>query len=387
MKRLSAISAYLAARRQQGLYRERKPIDTPQQPEQIVDGRRLISFCSNDYLGLANHPKVIEALQQGASQYGVGSGAAHLVNGHSRAHHELEIALARLTQRPKALLFSCGYMANLGLLQALTEKGDLVFEDRLNHASLLDGVRLSGARLLRYQHLDMQHLKRRLAHFVTAPKTNTLLVTDSVFSMDGDIAPLRELAQMAAQYDAGLMVDDAHGLGVLGPGGGGALLHYGLNETEVPIMMGTLGKALGTAGAFVAGSEELIEYLVQSARTYIYTTALPAALAKATLASIDLLHAESWRQSYLHELIYYFRKQANQLGIRLSQSQTPIQPIYLGCVNKTLECSQRLLQAGFWIPAIRPPTVPEGTARLRISLTAAHKKSHIDQLLEVFLKT
>lgn len=382
MNPLEQIPALLAHRQAQGLYRQRRVLSGAQQPEQIINGKPVLAFCANDYLGLAQHPKVRAAFVEGIQRYGVGSGAAHLVNGHSQAHNELEQALARLLQRPAALLFSSGYQANLGVLQALMAPGGLILQDRLNHASLLDGARLSGARWLRYRHRDLTHLKHRLSRY-DATQTPTLIVSDGVFSMDGDIAPLPQLAQIAQQHQAALVVDDAHGIGVLGPKGAGTVAHYDLSAQDVPVLIGTLGKALGTAGAFVAGSEALIAHLMQTARSYIYTTAAPPALAHATLTSLQLLLEEPWRCSHLHELIQYFRRQAKALGLPLLDSHTPIQPIVLGDTQQTLSCSAYLLENGLLVPAIRPPTVPSGSARLRITLSAAHERAHVDQLLAV----
>ncbi len=368
----------LRQRQAKGLYRHRRITETPQQPQMIIDGREVISFCSNDYLGLANHPEVIKAFQDAANIFGVGSGAAHLINGHTRIHHELEEALAEFTGRACALLFSTGYMANLGLIQALVGPRDTLLADKLNHASLTDGALLSRAQWHRYPHGDMDQLHKRLRE---SSAGNKLIVTDAVFSMDGDLAPLPELAKLAREYDAWLMADDAHGLGVLGQTGAGSLEHYGLNATEVPILMGTLGKAFGTAGAFIAGSEELIEHLIQAARTYIYTTAMPAALAAATLTSLKIIVTEPERRNRLHELVGYFQQKARQFELELLPSSTPIQGIILGDNLKALTVSERLFEQGFMVTAIRPPTVPAGTARLRITLSARHSEAQIDALI------
>ena len=345
----------------------------------IVDGVRRTVFCSNDYLGLAHHPRVIAALRDGAARYGAGSGASHLVTGHSSEHHALEEQLATFTGRERALLFSTGYMANLGVAAALVGHGDQVLEDRLNHASLLDAGLLSGARFSRYAHCDTTALQTRLA---ARESGNALVMTDGVFSMDGDIAPLAALAQVAQAQGAWLMVDDAHGVGVLGHWGRGTLEHCGLGATHVPILMGTLGKALGTCGAFVAGAEELIEFLIQKARTYIYTTALPAAVASATRAALRLIDDEAWRRERLFENIARFRAAAHAAGIALTASTTPIQPLVLGSAASALAASDALWERGIWVTAIRPPTVPEGTARLRITLSAVHEDAQIDVLVE-----
>ncbi|AVF57228.1 8-amino-7-oxononanoate synthase [Pseudomonas fulva] len=371
------LAARLADRRAADLYRQRPLLESPQGPLVVVDGQPLLAFCSNDYLGLASHPDVLAAWQAGADRWGVGGGASHLVIGHTTAHHQLEQALAELTGRPRALLFSTGYMANLGVITALVGKGDTVLQDRLNHASLLDGGLLSGARFSRYLHNDVGSLSDRLAKATG----NTLVVTDGVFSMDGDVADLPALAQATRARDAWLMVDDAHGLGTLGEGGGGVVEHYGLGVDDVPVLVGTLGKACGTAGAFVAGSEALIEALIQFARPYIYTTSQPPALACATLKSLELVRTQPWRREHLAALIQQFREGAEQLGLRLMESQTPIQPIVIGDSAQALRLSQLLRERGLLVTAIRPPTVAVGSARLRVTLSAAHTAAQVQLLL------
>ncbi|WP_028697298.1 8-amino-7-oxononanoate synthase [Pseudomonas monteilii] len=371
------LAVRLAERRAADLYRQRPLLESPQGPEVVVDGQRLLAFCSNDYLGLANHPEVIAAWQAGAERWGVGGGASHLVVGHSAPHHQVEEALAELTGRPRALLFSTGYMANLGAITALVGQGDTVLQDRLNHASLLDGGLLSGARFNRYLHNDPASLASRLDKAVG----NTLVVTDGVFSMDGDLADLPALADVARARGAWLMVDDAHGLGTLGAQGGGIVEHFGLGVDDVPVLIGTLGKACGTAGAFVAGSEELIEALGQFARPYIYTTSQPPALACATLKSLELLRRETWRREHLAALIRQFRKGAQQMGLQLMDSPTPIQPIVIGDSAKALRLSRLLRERGLLVTAIRPPTVPAGSARLRVTLSAAHSEAQVQLLL------
>lgn len=369
----------LAERRALSRYRVRPIVQSPQTPEIQVDGRRLTAFCSNDYLGLATHSKVIEAFHQAANRYGVGSGASHLVCGHSEEHHKLEEELAEFAGRARALLFSTGYMANLGAVNALIGRGDAVFEDRLNHASLLDAGLLSGARFTRFRHNDVAHLREQLQ---ASDARHKLILVDGVFSMDGDLAPLPELAQTAREFDAWLMVDDAHGLGCLGASGGGCLEHFGLSETQVPILMGTLGKAFGSFGAFVAGSETLIESLIQFARPYIYTTALPPAVAAATRAALRLLREEGERRVHLQNLVQRFRAGAKSLGLQLWPSVSAIQPIIVGDDLLALRLTDALRRRGFWISAIRPPTVPEGTARLRVTLSAAHTEAQVDGLLD-----
>ncbi|MBI6798708.1 8-amino-7-oxononanoate synthase [Pseudomonas syringae] len=367
----------LDARRAAHLYRQRPLLQSPQGPQVIVDGQPLLAFCNNDYMGLANHPEVIAAWQAGAERWGVGGGASHLVIGHSAPHHELEEALAELTGRPRALLFSNGYMANLGAVTALAGQGDTVLEDRLNHASLLDAGLLSGARFSRYLHNDVSSLEARLEKSVG----DTLVVTDGVFSMDGDIADLPALARATRAKGAWLMVDDAHGFGPLGANGAGIVEHFGLSMDDVPVLVGTLGKSFGTSGAFVAGSEELIETLIQFARPYIYTTSQPPALACATLKSLQLLRTEHWRREHLTRLIQQFRRGAEQIGLQLMDSFTPIQPIMIGDASRALRLSQLLRERGLLVTAIRPPTVPAGSARLRVTLSAAHSEADVQLLL------
>jgi len=371
------LAARLAERRAADLYRQRPLLQSPQGPHVVVDGQPLLAFCSNDYLGLANHPEVIAAWQAGAERWGVGGGASHLVIGHSTPHHQVEEALAELTGRPRALLFTTGYMANLGAITALVGQGDTVLQDRLNHASLLDGGLLSGARFNRYLHNDAASLAKRL----DKATGNTLVVTDGVFSMDGDLADLPALAEVARARGAWLMVDDAHGLGTLGAQGGGIVEHFGLGIEDVPVLIGTLGKACGTAGAFVAGSEELIEALVQFARPYIYTTSQPPALACATLKSLQLLRSGTWRREHLGALIRQFRLGAEAIGLTLVDSPTPIQPILIGDSAQALRLSQMLRERGLLVTAIRPPTVPAGSARLRVTLSAAHSEAQVQLLL------
>ncbi|MCO8164684.1 8-amino-7-oxononanoate synthase [Pseudomonas sp. 21LCFQ010] len=372
------LSARLAERRAAQLYRQRPLLQSPQGPLAVVDGQALLTFCNNDYLGLASHPEVVAAWQAGAERWGVGGGASHLVIGHSSPHHELEEALAEFTGRPRALLFSNGYMANLGTVTALVGQGDSVLEDRLNHASLLDAGLLSGARFSRYLHNDAQSLAARLDKAVG----DSLVVSDGVFSMDGDIADLPALARTAKARGAWLMVDDAHGFGPLGANGGGCVEHFGLGIDDVPVLIGTLGKAFGTSGAFVAGSEELIETLIQFARPYIYTTSQPPALACATLKSLQLLRSEHWRREHLNALIAQFRQGAEQIGLTLMDSFTPIQPILIGDAGRALRLSQMLRERGLLVTAIRPPTVPAGSARLRVTLSTAHTSEQVQLLLQ-----
>ncbi|MGB5834544.1 MAG: 8-amino-7-oxononanoate synthase [Thiohalocapsa sp.] len=373
---MNDLEADLDRLRAANLYRSRRLLDGPQGVRPIIDGRRVLSFNSNDYLGLASHPAVVDALKDGAGRYGVGSGAAHLVSGHSEAHRRLEQALAAFTGRPRALLFSTGYMANIGVIQALAGRDSRVFADKRNHASLTDGARMSQARLRRYPHGDSGRLARMLVGAGDA-----LIVTDGVFSMDGDRAPLPALARAAREQGALLMVDDAHGLGVLGEAGRGTVDHYALGVDDVPILVGTLGKAFGTFGAFVAGSEPLIETLIQRARPYIYTTALPPAVAHATCVSLDIAVREEWRRKHLRELIGRFRDGARSLGLPLAESDTPIQPLIAGDAEVAMVWSRFLYDNGVLVSAIRPPTVPAGTARLRVTFCAEHKDGDVDHLL------
>jgi len=377
---VDALALELERRRRRQLYRRRRVADGPAGPERLIDGRRMLAFCSNDYLGLAAERRVVEAFQAGAARFGIGAGAAHLIDGHTGAHHALEEELAEWTGRARALLFSTGYMANLGAIAGLLGRGDRVFEDRLNHASLLDAGPLSRAKMRRYRHCDIVHLRELLGQ---APSSARCLVaTDGVFSMDGDHARLTELADAAGDCHAWLMVDDAHGLGVLGPQGAGTCALYGLGSDRIQILVGTLGKALGTFGAFVAGSEELIETLIQKARPYIYTTAPPPAIAEATRVSLRIARSEEWRRERLRKLVRRFRRGAQGLGLCLGDSETPIQPVILGSVERAMHWAGFLERQGLLVPAIRPPTVAEGSARLRITFSALHSDLHLERLLD-----
>jgi 8-amino-7-oxononanoate synthase len=380
MKSMDAmLQAQLDQRQQQYLYRHRTSVASGCNSVLQVGGKTLVNFCSNDYLGLASHPEVAAALKAGIDQYGAGSGASHLISGHSIAHQQLEEQLAEFTGRPRALLFSTGYMANMGVINALVGRHDLVLEDQLNHASLLDGGHLSRADYKRYKHNDLEQLDYLLGNSTASRK---LVVTDGVFSMDGDLAPLPQLSELATQHSGWLMVDDAHGMGVLGATGAGLVEQQGLSVEQVPVLMGTLGKSFGTFGAFIAGSEALIETLIQFARTYIYTTALPPAIAAASSASLAIVRREHWRRGHLQGLIQRFRSGAQQLGLQLMDSQTPIQPVLINNDQLVMEINQQLRSKGFMVGAIRPPTVPAGSGRLRITLSANHSDQQIDQLLD-----
>ncbi len=391
----SGLREALASLDAQGLRRRRRTLESAQGAQVVVDGRECLSFCSNDYLGLAKHPALIAAAQAAAAEFGVGAGASHLVSGHHALHERLERELARFVGLPAALLFSTGYMANLGVVTALAGRGDAVFADRLNHASLVDACLLSRAEHVRYPHGDLAFLEKRLA----ASKARTkLVVTDAVFSMDGDIAPLPELLALCERYDAWLMVDDAHGFGVLGEHGRGILERFGIlggsgfsrekafaaeaAPTDRLVYMATLGKAAGVFGAFVAGHPALIEWLVNKARTYVYTTATPPLLAAAVSASLKVIEAEAWRRERLQGLIARLRGGVAGLPWSLMASDTPIQPLVVGPNQAAVRLADGLRERGLLIPAIRPPTVPQGTARLRISLSAAHETADVDRLIQ-----
>lgn len=376
MKRDEAtLEAALASLDREYLKRRRRTVDAVDDAHVTVDGRQLVDFCSNDYLGLARHPDVAQAMSESAHRDGSGGRASHLVTGHGREHEKLEEELAAFTGRERALLFSTGYMANLAVVGALAGRGETVLMDRLNHASLIDAARLSGAKLSRYAHGDAAAAERAL-------EEAAVIATDGVFSMDGDVAPLAELARAASAHRAWLVVDDAHGLGVLGRTGRGTLEHFGLGQDEVPVLVGTLGKAFGSAGAFAAGSAMFVEWLMQKARTYIYTTAMPPPVAAATRKALDVLQRESWRRERVTALTARFRAGAAQLGIPLGESITPIQPILLGSSEAALRAQEALMARGFWVVAIRPPTVPRDTARLRVTICAVHTEAQVDGLLD-----
>jgi 8-amino-7-oxononanoate synthase len=368
----------LAERAALGLLRTRRTLGAPQSPHIVVDGKSYLAFCSNDYLGLANHPQLIAALQQGAQQWGVGAGAAHLVSGHFTPHHQLEQQLADFVGKPAGLLFSTGYMANIGVVQALVGKADTVFADKLNHASLNDAMLLSRAQVKRYRHGDMKQLSELLAQTASGRK---LIITDAVFSMDGDIAPLPELLALCEQHDAWILVDDAHGFGVLGEQGSGSLSHFGIASPRI-IYMATLGKAAGVSGAFVATEQVVIDTLINHARSYVYTTATPPALSVALSESLRLIAQGDEKRAHLQNLISQLCNGLSGLPWQLMPSQTAIQPLLIGDNQQALKLSEALRERGIWVAAIRPPTVPQGTARLRITLSAAHSAEDVDQLIK-----
>jgi 8-amino-7-oxononanoate synthase len=367
----------------QHLTRRRTTIDGFVEPgNRIVtaeSGRTLVDFSSNDYLGLAHHPAIATAMSTCALRTGAGSGASHLVTGHGIEHARLEEELAAFVGRERALLFSTGYMANLGVIAALAGRGELVLLDRLSHASIIDGALLSGARFKRYTHAHAGAAKRLLEE---SPEDVTVVATDGVFSMDGDVAPLQQLAKAAKAHNAWLVVDDAHGVGVLGDTGRGSAEHCRLSADDIPVLVGTLGKAFGSFGAFVAGSRDLIEFLIQKARPYIYTTALPQPVAAATRKALEIAQREPWRRERVLSLTARFRKAASEAGIALLDSNTPIQPVILGSSEAALQAQQDLLAAGFRVVAIRAPTVPRGSERLRVTISAAHSEKQVDALVE-----
>ncbi|UXI68168.1 8-amino-7-oxononanoate synthase [Tahibacter amnicola] len=376
IERLARVQAERAAA---GTLRRVRAVQAAEGAWLQIDGRRLLGFASNDYLGLAQHPRLREALWRAASRWGVGATAAHLLGGHRGEHEALEQDLARWTGRDRALLFSTGYMANIGVLAALLDEGDSAVQDKLNHASLIDGARLAGACLRRYVHGDVDSARRQLA---ADPSKAAVLSTDGVFSMDGDIAPLGALARLCREEGAVLHVDDAHGLGVVGPEGAGCVAQAGLSAGDVPVLMGTLGKALGVAGAFVAGDATMIDGLVQRARSYVYTTAMPPALAAAARVAVEIARFESWRRERLAHLVAHFRHGAAARGLELVPSTTPIQPVLAGSAETAVALSRGLLELGFYVPAIRPPTVPSGKSRLRVTFSVHHGEADVEALLD-----
>jgi predicted pyridoxal phosphate-dependent acyltransferase len=373
----------IEALRQKGLLRRLRQIESPSSSRIVVEGKACLNLSSNNYLGLSTHPKVKEAAIQAIQRYGIGTGASALISGHTKLHQELAEKIAQLKGTEAALIFSTGYMANVGTLSALLGDGDWVYVDRLSHASMIDGCRLSKATLRVYPHRDTQSLARHLKR--ARPHTLTLIVTDGVFSMDGDLAPLPEIVELAKQHRAMLMVDDAHGTGVLGSTGQGTIEHFGL-ENQIPIQMGTLSKALGAFGAYVAGSKDLITYLMNRARSYIYTTALPTPMIAASLAALDLIQKEPQIRQQLWDNCTYYKQGIKALGYDTLQSETPIVPLLIGESTLALSMSEQLLAHGVYAPAIRPPTVPQGMARIRTSVMSTHTREDLDYALEVLQK-
>ena len=372
--RLERLAAGLAGLERDNLRRSRRVVDSPQGPHVRENGRSLVNFSSNDYLGLANHPRLREAAHRAIDEYGVGAGASPLISGHMRPHQEAEERFCAFSGLPRALLFPSGYAANLGILASLAGKDAEIFSDELNHACLIDGARLSRAKVTRYGHCDLDELAARLAE---SNATARIVATDAVFSMDGDIAPVADILELCERHDAWLVLDDAHGIGVMGAGGRGTLQHFGVRSPRI-VYMATLGKALGGYGAFVAGAPDAIEWLLQRARTLIYSTALPPMAAAAAIAALDLVEADPARVARLHARIAQFRAACAAAGVKPGESQSAIQPIVVGSADRALGAAARLHARGLLVPAIRPPTVPEGTSRLRVSLSAAHERGEVE---------
>jgi len=377
------VLAALEERKRQALFRQTVVMEGAQVPSVNINQKDYLAFCSNDYLGLANHPAMVKAMHDSALTYGVGSGASHLVNGHNREHQNLEEELADWLGYERVMLFSTGYMANLGVIAAFAGKDNGIVQDKLNHASLIDGAQLAGAKMRRYLHSDLNSARKILTSFTQEQEKSTILATDGIFSMDGDRAPLAGLAQMCQQNNALLMVDDAHGLACCGESGRGSMALEGLTARDVPLLVGTFGKAFGTAGAFVACSHDFADYLTQFSRPYIYTTAMSPAIVGATRASLAIIRSEEGLM-LRHKLaanIAFFRQAVSKLPIELGESETAIQPIMLGDSELALRVSDTLKKSGIWCTAIRPPTVPKGSARLRITLSAQHDFEQISHLV------
>ncbi len=366
-----------------GLLRRLRQVESASSSRIVVEGKTYLNLSSNNYLGLSTHPKVKEAAAQAIQQYGVGTGASALISGHTQHHQKLAEKVAQFKGEEAALIFSTGYMANVGILSALLGAGDLVYADRLSHASIIDGCRMSKATLKVFPHRDAQFLARHLGRVATGRKV--LIVTDGVFSMDGDLAPLPEIVKLAEQHGAIVMVDDAHATGVLGPTGRGTLEHFGL-EGRGTIQMGTLSKAVGAFGAYVAGSQDLITYLINRAKSYIYTTALPTSLVAASLAALEVIEKEPQIRQQLWNNRAYYEQGIKSLGYNTLQTETPIVPLLVGETSLALKMSEQLLAHGIFAPAIRPPTVPQGMARIRTSIMATHTRDDLDDALEVFKK-
>ena len=378
MPRPFDFAGQLAKKKQNNLYRSRKMLQSKQDVLQTVNGKQVLAFCSNDYLGLASHSSLEVAFSQAAKQYGLGSGSSHLVNGHHQLHENLERQLAQFFGYEACLTYSTGYMANVGILDAICDKNTTLYQDKLNHASLIDGALLSSSKLKRYPHNEYE----KLENWLSADDGQAMIATDAVFSMDGDMADLPKLAGLAKKHNSLLMIDDAHGVGVLGDQGRGCANHFGLTDKDVPIMMGTLGKAFGCSGAFVLASQEIIDYLINFSRTYIYTTAVPPALAFASSTALELVKNADAQRSNLQNLIALFKKSAQELGLVLWPSDTAIQPIMIGDSEKAMKISNLLLGQGILLTAIREPTVPKNTARLRVTLSASHSEQDVLKLIE-----
>ena len=378
----ASLSKQLIEIHQQNAYRTRQIIESAQGVEVTLKNKRYISFCSNDYLGLANDPRVCHATIEAIRKFGVGSGASQLISGYSSLHYELEQQLADFFSYPDCILFSSGYLANLGVISSFTNKHSTIIEDKLNHASLIDAAKYAGCKLNRYRHRDTAHAKK----IITKNSQSGLIVTDGVFSMEGSIAPLQKLIELKNKYQFKLVVDDAHGIGVLGKHGKGSLEHEKVSSSQVDILIGTFGKSFGASGAFVLSDQQSIEYLIQKARTLIYTTAPPAALAAAAKTSLEIIASEPERRARLQNNILYFRECAKQSSLNLLDSVTAIQSLIIGENDRTLAYSDLLKTKGLLVLAIRPPTVPKNTSRLRITLSSEHTHTHIDQLVSAILE-
>ncbi len=378
-------SALLNELAQADQLRHRRLVSSAQDASMVIDGQRVMSFASNDYLGLANHPRVVEATMRALKKYGLGAGASHMVTGHMQPHDELEERLAKFVSLPKALLFSSGYAANLGILTSLAGRGDVIFADKLNHACLNDGAQLSRATFKRYPHNDVAKLRTQLADWAQNSRkaTRILIITDAVFSMDGDIALVPELLELAEEYNALLVLDDAHGFGVLGYRGRGVLEHFNMlgKTSERIVYMATLGKAVGGYGAFVAGHEDIVDWIMQAARTYLFATATPPAIAAGCIAALDIMAEDHERRRHLRTLIDFFNDSLKVQYAKLPFSQTAIQPVIIGDNKTTLAFAEALRERHFLVPAIRPPTVPLGTSRLRVSLSANHTSDDVFDLI------
>jgi len=375
------IQEWLTKRESQNLYRRRRVLESPQGIEVFVEGKRFLNFCSNDYLGLADDDRLKEAFKKGVDRWGVGSGASHLVSGHMGVHHELEELLADFVGRPSAVLFSTGYAANMGTINSLLSDGDQVFQDRLNHASLLDGGWISRAEFNWFDHSNLSDLAEKVS-VEGQSGSRQLVVSDGTFSMDGDFCKIRALVDISRKKGLWVMIDDAHGIGTHGRGGVGLVDPVKFTTTDIPVLVGTLDKAFGSFGDFVAGEKSLTELLVQKARSYIYSTAIPPAIAAATIKSVEIVREEQWRRDHLDKIIEYFRSEASGIGFDIVDSMSPIQPLLVGDPREAIRLSSHLEREGILISAIRPPTVPDGTSRLRITLTAGHSFEHIEKLLD-----
>ncbi len=380
---LSSISQQLTELKQQGAYRQRRPLSSPQGIEVVIDGKTFLSFCSNDYLGLANDSRVCQAAKEAITNYGVGSGASQLISGYSSLHASLEEQLSEFLGYQRCVLFSSGYLANLGVISAFSSRHGLILEDRLNHASLIDAAKYAGGDLKRYRHRDINHAKDII---YSSQAESRLIVSDGIFSMEGSIAPIEQLYQLKSRKTDKLIIDDAHGIGVLGKHGRGSLEHKNIATSKVDILIGTFGKSFGSSGAFVLGGNDTIDYLIQKARTLIYTTAPPAALAAAAKQSLNIVINEPERRQRLHTNIQYFRKALSETKLELLDSITAIQTIIIGENKQTLQLSKQLEKRGLLVLAIRPPTVPKNTARLRITLSSEHSQQQIDQLVYALLE-